>query len=198
MTVAAPTGQRGYSGLAIALHWVIALLILGNLAGGFVAHELMESATGADRGQGLRLIQMHKSVGLTILILSVVRLAIRLQAGVPALPVHMTATERALARIAHGGFYALMLAIPVAGWLMVSASPSASPLRWFGLFSWPLLPVPMSIGLSEAAAEAHELLALGMLALLALHVAGALKHHVLDHDDVLTRMLPLVRRKGLP
>ncbi|WP_448579590.1 cytochrome b [Thermaurantiacus sp.] len=198
MTAATPTGRRGYSRLAIALHWVIALMILGNLVGGLVAHEMLEAATGADRAQGLRLMELHKSAGLTILGLSLVRLATRLLAGVPALPVHMTATERALARIVHGGFYVLMLALPLAGWVMVSASPSAAPLSWFGLVSWPLLPVPVSAGLGEAAAEAHELLALGMLALLALHVAGALKHHVLDRDEVLARMLPLARRRELP
>lgn len=196
MTLAAPTGRSGYSGLAIALHWITALLILGNLAGGFVAHELLEPAAGAYPEKGL--LDLHKSVGLTILFASLMRLFIRLVAGVPALPRHMTTTERTLARIAHGSFYALMLAIPLAGWIMVSASPTASPLSWFGLFSWPLLPTPVSLKLSEAAAEAHELLALAMLALLALHVAGALKHHFLDLDDVLVRMLPILRQRGLP
>lgn len=185
-----------YSVLAIALHWVMALMILGNLAGGFVAHDLLQSAIAADRALGRRIIGWHMSLGLFVLALTLARLAIRLLAGVPPLPDHMTPTERALARISHAGFYGLMLAVPLAGWAMVSARDADATIALFGLFAWPRLPVPARDRLAEAAGEAHELLAIAMIGLLLLHLVGALKHHFLDQDDVLARMLPFVRRRA--
>ena len=183
-----------YSRLAIALHWAIALLILANLVLGFVAHELLEPAT--DRAQGQRLNGLHQSLGLSILLLTLLRMGVRLAAGVPPLPAHMTPTERALASLTHRGFYVLMLGIPLAGWAMVSATPAAPPSRWFGLFPWPRLPLPPSEQLAAAAGEAHGLLAWAAILLVALHVAGALKHHFLDRDDVLARMLPFRAWRG--
>jgi cytochrome b561 len=183
-----------YSRTAITLHWLIALLILGNLVGGFFLEDLFTSQDPAERKLGFQVVQIHKSAGLTILILSLLRLGIRLRAGFPPLPDHMTGTERALARMTHYGFYALMIAIPLSGWYMVSASPLGFPTVWFGLFEWPHLPVATSKVASETAGAVHEWLGIGAAVLLGLHVAGALKHHFLDRDDVLARMLPFLRR----
>lgn len=187
---------RAYSGVSVALHWIIAVLIIGNLAGGLLMERLLDSADPATRQLGFQVIQLHKSSGLTILVLSALRLLIRLVEGFPPLPAHMTGTERALARITHWGFYGLMLGIPLAGWVMVSASPLGLPTLWFGLFEWPHLPTGTDKALSGAAGAVHELLAFGAIALLALHVAGALKHQFLDRDEVLARMLPFLRRAG--
>ncbi|MFQ3595054.1 MAG: cytochrome b [Sphingomonadaceae bacterium] len=187
--------ERAYSGLSITLHWLIALLIVGNLAGGFFASGLLESEVATDRQLGFRLIQLHKSFGLTVLVLSLARLLLRIVEGFPPLPAHMTRTERVLAKLTHGGFYALMIGIPVAGWVMVSASPIGLPTFWFGLFAWPHLPVATSADLAERASGVHEALAIGAIVLLVLHVGAALKHHFLDRDEVLARMLPFLRQR---
>lgn len=183
-----------YSRAAIWLHWLMALLLVGNFAGGLLLEGFVESADAAKRATGERLLLLHMSSGLLILVLTFVRLALRLGQGVPTLPDHMTATERWLARAIHVGFYALMLLVPLAGWLMVSAGGEMATIRWFGLLDWPLLPVGPSKAVAGAAYEAHELLAFAGAGLLALHVAGALKHHFLDRDEVLARMLPFLRR----
>ncbi len=190
----APPHGPGYSTLAIALHWLIAALVLANLAGGFLASDLLGSPLPADRALGLRLIRLHQSFGLAILLLSLLRLGLRLVEGFPPLPAHMTPTERRLARGTHWGFHLLLLAIPFAGWAMVSARPGELPTLWFGLLAWPRLPTGTDPGLATAAGEAHEALAIGAILLVALHVAGALKHQLLDRDDVLARMLPVLRR----
>ncbi|WP_448586830.1 cytochrome b [Thermaurantiacus sp.] len=186
--------RSGYSAVSIALHWLMALLILGNLAGGFVLGGLLDSPDPADRQLGFRLVQLHKSSGLLVLVLALVRLLVRLVEGFAPYPAHMTATERTLARLTHLGFYLLMIGLPLAGWVMVSSSPLGFPTLWFGLFEWPHLPTGTDKALSEQAGEVHELLAYGAIALLLLHVGAALKHHWFDRDEVLARMLPRVGR----
>ena len=177
--------HSGYSRVAIALHWTIAALILGNIAGALVAERL------GDRAEAV-IFSVHKSVGLTVLALSVFRLGWRVGHGFPRLPGDTPGWDAALARSTHVAFYFLMIAVPLAGWAMVSAGPR--PLHWFWLFDVPKLPV--SQALAGRAHDAHETLAFATLALAALHVAGALKHHLVNRDDVLVRMLPLVRRRG--
>ncbi len=191
--MSAAAARSSYSRAAIALHWLIALLILANLAGGLWASALLQSAEPSDRRLGFEIIQLHKSVGLTVLALTLVRIAVRLSAPPPPLPVHMTKAERGLARLSHGGFYVLMIALPLTGWLMVSASPIGLPTFWFGLFEVPHLPVPQGREPAEAARNMHEVLGYLMLGLVALHVAAAIKHQLLDRDDVLARMLPLLK-----
>jgi cytochrome b561 len=182
-----------YSRAAIVLHWLMALMILGNLAGGFFLEDLFNSDDPSMRDLGFQLVQIHKSTGLTILVLAVARLVLRLREGFPPLPGHMTMSERILARVTHWGFYAAMILIPLSGWVMVSTSPLGFPTIWFGLFEWPHLPLATSAEASEGAGEVHEILAILAIGLLLLHVAGALKHHFLDRDDVLARMIPALR-----
>lgn len=191
------TAERSsYSRAAITLHWLIALLLIGNFVGGvFMGDLLAPSATPEQKQLGFKIIQFHKSMGLTILLLSLLRLATRLVSGTPPLPSHMTSVERLLARATHWGFYAVMILVPITGWVMVSASPLGFPTIWFGLFEWPHLPIETSKATSSAASEVHEIIAFAGAGLFLLHVAAALKHHYMDRDDVLTRMLPLVRRR---
>ena len=183
-----------YSRAAIILHWLIALLIIGNLIGGLLMDYFLDSADPAMKKLGFQIIQLHKSFGLTVLVLSLARLGMRLSAGFPPLPGHMTGLERVLARITHYGFYALMLLIPLSGWVMVSASTLGFPTSYFGLFDWPHLPIPTSKETSGSASEVHEILGYMAIGLISLHVAGALKHQFFDRDDVLSRMLPALRR----
>jgi cytochrome b561 len=172
-------------------------MLIGNFAGGlFMEGLLSPDATSEQKKLGFQIIQLHKSSGLTILVLSLLRLALRLGKGTPPYPDHMTPLERTLAKTTVWGFYAVMILVPLTGWVMVSASPLGFPTIWFGLFEWPHLPVETSKATNEAASEVHEIIAFVGAGLLGLHIVGALKHHFLDRDDVLARMLPLVRRKA--
>ncbi len=184
MSTAARESRSRYSSVAIALHWTIALLIVANVIGALVA-ESIDKATAAT------IMALHKSNGLTILVLSLGRLGWRLTHGFPPFPASTPAWDAFLARANHVAFYVMMIAVPLAGWMMVSADPG--PLQWFGLFGWPKLPVDRATG--ETAHDAHVILALTTVALVPLHVAGALKHHFIDKDNVLARMLPLVRAR---
>ena len=177
------SSRSGYSRVAIALHWIIALLILGNAAGAILAEQVSKETAGA-------IMATHKSIGLTVLMLSLLRLAWRVTHGFPRLPDSTPSWDAILARVTHVAFYVLIIAVPLAGWAMVSAG--SRPLTWFGLFPWPKLPVEKAT--ADWAHDWHVLLAFATLALAALHVLGALKHHFVDRDDVLARMLPLVRR----
>jgi cytochrome b561 len=188
-------GVSRYSRTAIVLHWAIALLLIGNFAGGLLMGDLLGADDPETRQLGFSVVQLHKNFGLAILLLSLVRLGIRLTAGAPPLPDHMTPTERLLSKLTHWGFYAVMILVPLSGWIMVSASPLGFPTVWFGLFEWPHLPIGSSKEIAGAASEAHEIMAFFGAGLFFLHVAGALKHQFLDRDDVLARMLPFLKKE---
>ncbi len=194
------TTQR-YTAIAILLHWAIALALLGQIALGWWMGDAMGDP--ARRAQGFAAIQLHKSIGLTILALSLIRLGWRLTHRAPPLPEHMPAWERVAARVSHWLFYAIIIVYPLTGWLYVSTGWSAFdnhafdvPTFYFGLFH-----VPHLFGLNHASDAAraglahtifftHEKLAWLTLALLAVHVAAALKHHFYDRDEVLAHMIP--------
>ncbi|MFC3579697.1 cytochrome b [Sphingomonas hylomeconis] len=169
-----------YNRVAIWFHWSIALLVLANLALGLLHESLFE---------GLRWVMpIHKSIGLTVLALTLGRIAWRLTHRAPAHPSTMPAWERTAAGTTHFLFYVLMLALPLSGWAMVSGSAKRRPLDFFGLFDVPYLPVGPSVG--SAAGNAHGLLGWVMLALVLLHVGAALRHHFLLRDGVLAGMVP--------
>jgi cytochrome b561 len=167
-----------YNRLARALHWTIAVLVLGNIAGGLL-HDTIKDT--------VNLMPIHKASGMTVLALTLVRVAWRFTWRAPAHPVGMSALEGLAAKGTHLVFYGLMLAMPVSGWLMASAGKY--PLMWFGLFDLPKLPVTRDDPLYDVAHEAHELLGWLFLALAVLHIAAALRHHFLLRDSVLRRML---------
>lgn len=177
-----------YDKVAKTFHWLIALAIIGMLALGWTMGE-------APNGPGkFALYGLHKSIGITILLLSLLRLGWRLAHVAPPLPVAMKAWEKAAAHITHGLLYLLMIGLPLSGWTMVSTSSRNIPTTLFGLVPLPPLPIVSTLAnkqeLNDFSHESHEMLAYGMAALLVLHVAAALKHHWMDRDDVLTRMAP--------
>ncbi|MCB2114389.1 MAG: cytochrome b [Parvularculaceae bacterium] len=184
-----------YTPVAIALHWLIAILLVGQLAGGFYMHGLPKEQAELK----FELYQLHKSFGVTILFLTLIRLGWRLTHRAPALPDAMAAWEKAAARGAHAGFYVLLVALPLAGWLVVSASPLADsvPTYLFGVIPWPHLPFFEGVedrrALSHEIAEIHEYLAFAMIALIVLHLGAALKHQFINRDGVLGRMLPFLK-----
>lgn len=169
-----------YSTVAIVLHWTIALLLIGNLVVGL----LFDTIEHNDKPLFFKLIQLHKSTGITILALVVLRLAWRMINPPPRLPDHMTTVERALAKLSHWGFYVVMLALPLSGWAMVSVSAKRFPLLWYGTFEIPYLPAPKAWNYDGM----HWFLGWLTLAMIALHVAAALKHQYMDRDNIFARM----------
>ena len=183
------TRTSNYNTVAIALHWAIAILILAQIAGGFYMHNLPNSAP-----QKFDLYQLHKSFGLSVFALTLVRLAWRLTHKPPALPSAIPPWQRFAAHGTHWIFYALMLITPLVGLIIVSVSPKDIPTLWFGIMPIPHLGV-INAGADPAATEhffieVHEALAFTILGLLALHVAAALKHGFVNQDGVLRSMSP--------
>lgn len=176
--------ESRYSTVSILLHWMIAGLLIANvLVGGW-----MEEAAGPDK---LGWFATHKSLGITVFVLTLARLGWRIAYPWPALPAHMAGWERLLARGTHVLFYAALLAIPLLGWAAASAG-GAPATDWFGLFPVGNLPVPRSEDLGEALGGAHKLLIKAVYVLIGLHVLGAIKHQFLNRDGVLHRMLPII------
>lgn len=177
-----------YGTVAMTLHWLIALAIIGMLTVGKYMVDLPN--TGPNK---FALYQLHKSFGITVLVLTLVRIGWRVVHPVPALPPGMPAWQRFGAHFSHYGLYALMLAIPLSGWAAVSASTLGIPTLLFGAVELPSLPIAPDRDTHEFFEGAHELLGDLMIALLILHVVAALKHHFVDKDTVLRRMLPFTK-----
>jgi cytochrome b561 len=171
-----------YTRVAIVLHWTIAALIVLNLAIGLLHDSVFKGW-----------IPAHKAIGMTVLLLSLVRLGWRLGHPAPAMPRDIPAWQRGVAHASHWAFYLLMLMLPISGWIFTSAAEKRYPLDFFGLFPLPYLPIGPSKGLAQGFNTAHGLMGWVLLALFVLHVAAALKHHFVDRDAVLARMTPGVR-----
>ena len=186
--------ETRYGAVAVTLHWLIALIIIGMLFLGKYMADLPR-----DDPAKFDLIQLHKSIGITILTLSVLRLVWRLVNKVPPLPANMPAWERLAAHASHILLYVLIIGIPLTGWMMVSASPLGIPTIWFGTIEIPHLPGLQGFADQHAVEHdfkgAHELLGNLMIGLLVIHAGAALKHHFWDRDDVLVRMLPFTKTK---
>ncbi|MFD1610911.1 cytochrome b [Sphingomonas tabacisoli] len=172
-----------YSSGAILFHWVIAALIIINISLALVT----DGWHGPARAFA---IQTHKATGLTILVLSILRLVWRLVHRPPPFPSGIRRVEAVGARIVHWLFYVLMVVMPLTGWAMISAAATRKPFSWYGLFGLPYLPVQGNKALGGSMHEAHEILGYVMIALIVLHVAAALKHHFLDNTRLIARMWP--------
>jgi len=191
------TREQRYTSVAILLHWLIALAIVLQLASGLWMADAINDPE--QRAFAFQVYQWHKSLGLTVLVLSLLRLVWRLIHRVPPLPEGMSAWQRLAATGTHWLFYTLMIGIPVTGWLMVSASPFGIPTLYFGLFEVPHLPLLSELPRAEKPAvegdlkSIHEILGYLTIGLLLLHIAAALKHQLVDRDGLLGRMLPFLR-----
>ncbi|MEJ0062392.1 MAG: cytochrome b [Alphaproteobacteria bacterium] len=189
-------GAERYSAVAVFLHWLMALALVGMLAAGFY----MGGMDNSDSNKFV-LYQLHKSFGFTILALALFRLGWRLAHPVPPLPAEMPALEKIAARAAHWAFYGLMIGMPLVGWLGVSSSPMKIPTRIFGLFILPHLPFfhgdPNPGQTTRELFEWHEYMAYALIALLILHIAAALKHHFINKDSVLLAMMPAAFSRAL-
>lgn len=182
------SSTTGYTAIAIGLHWLIALAIIGSFTLGLYMHDLPLSP------QKLKLYAWHKWAGVTIFLFVVLRLGWRLAHRPPELPAAMPAWQRKAAEATHLLLYVLMFAVPLSGWLMSSAKGFQTV--WFGVLPLPdLLHKDKELG--DLLQQVHMLLNFGMAALVTAHLGAALKHHLIDRDDVLARMLPfLAARPG--
>jgi cytochrome b561 len=174
-----------YTAAAIALHWIVAALILFNLGFGLYTVGLPLSP------QKLRFFSWHKWIGTTVFILAAARLLWRTRHPAPPYPASMRPWEARLASLTHALLYVLFFSAPLTGWLFSSASG-------FQTVYLGVLPIPDLLAKDKALADAlrlaHRSINYTMAAVIVLHVAAALKHHFIDRDDVLARMLPFSRR----
>jgi cytochrome b561 len=188
-----------YGLVALTLHWLVAALLIANLYTGLEFSDLPRSDPGK-----LPLFHLHASIGLTVLVLSVLRLFWRWAGPVPPPPKGLAPWMRIAGRGMHYFFYLAIIVIPLAGWLMVSAGSDGRPIPFFGLFDWPSFPIlsgmaqPSAHPWRETFETLHVWLAWAMIVLIPVHVLAALYHHFVRDDNVLLRMLPFVRlRSGL-
>ena len=186
-----------YGTVAMTLHWLIAVGIIFMLGFGLYISLLPHGDPSL-----FPLVQLHKSIGLTILTLSVLRVVWRLINPVPPLPDTLNPALKVVAHATHFLLYFLILAIPLSGWAMVSAARLPFPTMYFGLFQWPHIPFILSLPLPEKTlarhtfSTSHTVLAIMAAALLVLHVGAALMHHFVYKDDTLRRMLPGTKLRG--
>lgn len=177
-----------YNAVAKSLHWLIAASIIGMLALGWIM-------TGMDKTPDrFALYQWHKSIGITILLLSLFRLIWRLFYRAPPLPLDMPVWERRAAQGVHILFYILIIGMPLTGWVLVSASSLNIPTILYGIIPWPHVPFIPDMEnkkeIKDTFEEIHGLMAYVMSALIVLHIGAAWKHHLFHRDDILLRMAP--------
>jgi len=178
--------RNRYSTVSLTLHWLTAALVVAQLLL-IWAHEATDGPASRE------FINLHKSVGLSILVLTLARLIWRFANPAIPLPAGTPRWQRLAARGTHVLFYVLLLAMPLVGW--AASSAVGRDIVWFGLFEWPLLPVGGGRDMARSLMALHENAAKLLIALVVLHVLGALKHHILDRDNVLHRMIPLIPRR---
>ena len=166
------------------LHWLIVALIALQAALGLTGLML---PLGLEK---LVVLARHKSIGITILGLALLRLLWRWLNPIPPLPSNLKPHERFLAHFTHAALYVLLFAMPLTGWMMSSAR--GFPVSWFNLYQLPDL-VPKSESIYDAMVTTHAVLAIALALTVVLHIAAALKHHFVLKDDTLRRMLPFGR-----
>lgn len=183
-TAPLPASAR-YSSLAMLLHWMLGLVIVAVFVLGLTMVDLPFSP------QRLKFYNWHKWAGVCILALSALRLLTRLVKRPPALPAHIANPMPAWQHRAHHGthhlLYALFFVVPLVGWAYSSAA--GFPIVLFGQLPLPDF-VPVNADLAEILKPAHRFAAYGLALLVLLHVAAAMKHHLIDRDGLLQRMLP--------
>lgn len=176
--------ERHYGAIAIALHWLMALLLIGLVAMGLYMVSLPDAGYDAWK---IRLILVHKELGMLALVIAAPRLLWRFANALPRLVDTLPDWQKVLARFVHLCFYGLMFALPVTGWVMSSAA--GIPVSVLGLFTLPDL-VARSDILFQTCIQVHAALAFGLIACLLAHIGAALRHHFLLRDATLKKMLP--------
>jgi cytochrome b561 len=169
----------GYSPMMKFLHWLIALAVIMMLIVGFFLEDIPEQ---------YHAYTIHKSTGITLLFLVIFRFIIIHASGRPPLPDSVKLWEKALSRFVQYSFYILLILMPLSGWIM-SVAAGYIP-SYFGLFNLPLPGIGLDKPLGDFMSESHTIIAWILIVFVALHIAGALKHHFINKDNVLKQMLP--------
>ena len=171
--------QIRYSVVARWFHWIIAIFVIANIGLG-LGHDVLGKVFPAT-------MTVHKSIGLTVLLLTIGRLVWRVNHRPPPLPASMSVWEKSVSAGLHHLFYALMLLVPLSGWLMASASPKA--LTYFGLFDVYKFGVTKGDAIFGLSREGHEIMGLAWGALIILHIAAVLRHQLILKDNLIRRMI---------
>jgi len=166
-----------YNLVARVLHWLIALFLIANIVIGLV-HD--------DVPKDWNVMTLHKSLGLSVLVLTVIRIGWRFTYKMPPWPATMPQMQVIIAKLTHLGLYVLMLGLPITGWVFSSAGKY--PIALWGI-PWPKLPVTKDMPIAGITHEGHEVLAWVAIALIVLHIAAAIYHHHVVKDDILKRMM---------
>ena len=182
-------GNARYTGPAVVLHWLVAALIIANVVLALTWSRLPDADIRP-------VIDVHKSIGITVLGLVIMRLLWRFSHRPPELPAKYQRWEKALSHGVHGLLYLIMFGMPLSGWIMDSAWKDAAthPMSYFGLFQWPRIAPIMHLDPATRDrvhgffGTSHSLGAYALYALVFLHVVGALKHQWLDGDKEVQRM----------
>ncbi|WP_297575459.1 cytochrome b [uncultured Deefgea sp.] len=180
------SAPKNYDPLQISLHWLMALLII---AGFILAWVFADMPLSPDK---FKMINWHKWTGITVLGLFFVRFGYKLLKGTPAVDPQLPAMQRKLVIGVHHLLYLLMFSLPLVGWLMSSAK--GFTVVYLGKFELPNL-IQKNEVIGNWLASAHEVIAYTLLTLIVLHIAGAIKHQVIDKDATLARMLPFLNKK---
>jgi cytochrome b561 len=173
--------RRRFTVTQRTLHWLMAVCILSML---FIGVGMVSTISTTH----LTLLSIHKPLGIAILILAVLRIVVRVVTGTPSLPADLPAPMKLAATLSHYGLYALMIAMPLIGWAMLSAA--AYPVVLFAGVQLPAI-VPQSDALHALLWTAHQLLAFAFFALILLHLAAALFHALIRRDGVFASMAPV-------
>jgi cytochrome b561 len=185
-----------YTRVAMLLHWAIALFILANIALGLSAALLPTSILSDVNARVV--IDLHKSIGITVLGLAILRVLWRLTHRPPPLPDVFLSWEKTTAHLAHVALYVLIFALPLSGWAHDSAWSAAAshPMHLFGLVPWPRMGFLMHLDpalkdrMHTQLGTLHTWCGYALYVVLTLHIVGALKHQWIDRHPVLGRMLP--------
>ena len=179
--------KKKFGSISKLFHWIVSILMISMLVMGLVMTRMDRSAFRVE------LYGIHKSLGLTLLILIVARLLWRLINRVPTYPESIPKWEQTFARIGHWVLYLIILAMPLSGWLMSTATGHAPDFWHWG--AWAMPGINANKTLAKTANQYHEILAYAVIVLVSLHVLMALKHHYLGKNNILRRMLPFTKLK---
>ncbi|MGP1275410.1 MAG: cytochrome b [Caulobacterales bacterium] len=190
------TEQSRYTTVAIVLHWMMAVMLVGMVFMGWRMEDMRDLALQGELtfAEVQAYYNWHKTIGISLLVLALARLGWRLTHPVPPMPETMKPWEKLAARAGHIGFYVVMIGIPVLGWLTASATNFPSYLANNPALELPHLPVPDEA--YEPLGSLHGAGGWVIFGLLALHAGAALKHHFIDRDEVLTRMIPFLKPRA--
>jgi cytochrome b561 len=180
-----------YTAVAILLHWLIAAGILALIVIGLM---MTQFSAQLPQMEVFKLYQLHKSIGITVLLLAVLRLLWRFTHRPPPLPGEVPAAEKGAAHGLHWLLYLFMIGMPITGWAVVSSSPFNLPTVLYDLVPWPDLPILPTLAnkaaVSHALAWVHAYGSWILIALLAVHIGAGLRHHFIKRDAILGRMVP--------